>query len=262
MQSGIFISELSFENGEVKSAIFDFDGTISTLRCGWENVMEKMMYKHLKESKLPESELLLLIRGYIDDSMGIQTIYQMDWLAQKVQELCNTTPLDSWAYKDEYNEELLLMVNRRKDELTSNNVDANEFLISGSINFLKMLYDKNIEIHIASGTDDADLKKEVELLGVMPYVKSVNGAPYRQKNCSKEAVIKKLLNEGKMDPGSIMVVGDGKVEIGLGKEAGAITIGIASDERNRDHRFDKKKYAKLKSAGADYIVADFDLLLN
>ena len=29
--------------GKVKAAIFDFDGTFSTLRCGWEKVMRKLM---------------------------------------------------------------------------------------------------------------------------------------------------------------------------------------------------------------------------
>ena len=30
-------------NGKIRAAIFDFDGTFSTLRCGWEKVMRKLM---------------------------------------------------------------------------------------------------------------------------------------------------------------------------------------------------------------------------
>ncbi len=262
MQSEIFIKELSLEKTNIKTAIFDFDGTISTLRCGWEDVMEATMYKHLKSSGLPESELLEIIRNYIDDSMGIQTIYQMDWLAQKVGELCNVTPCDPWEYKDEYNENLLKMVDSRKNDIISKKATNDEFLIRGSIEFLKMLHGKGIDIHIASGTDDADLKKEVELLGVMPYVKSVNGAPYRQKNCSKEAVIKKLLSDDNLSAGNILVVGDGKVEISLGNKAGAITVGIAGDERSKGQKFDENKFKKLKKVDADYIVASFNPLLD
>ena len=38
----IEIRELSAKHTPVKDAIFDFDGTISTLRCGWEQIMEKV----------------------------------------------------------------------------------------------------------------------------------------------------------------------------------------------------------------------------
>ena len=39
----IQVRELSANSCPVKVAIFDFDGTISTLRCGWEQVMEEIM---------------------------------------------------------------------------------------------------------------------------------------------------------------------------------------------------------------------------
>ena len=54
-------------------------------------------------------------------------------------------------------------------------------------------------------------------------------------------------------------VGDGKVEIALGREAGALTLGIASmdipgcdsDEMNAD------KYRRLENAGAHAIIPHF-----
>ena len=30
-------------HGNIRAVIFDFDGTFSTLRCGWEKVMKKLM---------------------------------------------------------------------------------------------------------------------------------------------------------------------------------------------------------------------------
>ena len=37
--------------GKVKAAIFDFDGTFSTLRCGWEKVMRKLMLELISGGK-------------------------------------------------------------------------------------------------------------------------------------------------------------------------------------------------------------------
>lgn len=56
-----------------------------------------------------------------------------------------------------------------------------------------------------------------------------------------------------------MVVGDGKVEIALGKEQGALTIGVASNDviGLNDHVYTMQKYERLKNAGADIMIADF-----
>ena len=54
----------------IKAIVCDFDGTFSTLRCGWEGVMKKMMLKYL-----PGEEKW--IDEFIGETTGIQTILQM-----------------------------------------------------------------------------------------------------------------------------------------------------------------------------------------
>lgn len=245
----------------IKAAVFDFDGTISTLRCGWEQVMETVMLEQL-EGGLPHEELLAYIRAYIDESTGIQTIYQMEWLAEQVQRLCGVTPLDPWDYKDIYNEKLLRTVNTRIAALTDGTARPEEYLVPGSREFLLELKRRGIQIYIASGTDDGDVHREAELLGIRPIVTAVKGAPYHRRDCSKEAVIRDILGDHGFDGNELLVVGDGKVEILLGREAGAVTIGVASDERVFGGQFHPGKLTKLKAAGADYIVADFVALLE
>lgn len=258
----IEIRDLTADSSPVKVAIFDFDGTISTLRCGWEQVMEAVMLERLKLSGLPEGELLQLIRDYIDESTGIQTIFQMEWLAQKVEELCHVEPLDPWDYKDEYNAALLAMVNRRIHQLETGEVDPSSFFVRGSREFLELLKSRGVEIYIASGTDDVDLQHEAGLLGVTPLVSGVKGAPHRKKDCSKAAVIRDLMDSRQLSGKELMVVGDGKVEICLGNEVGAVTVGVATRETNMDGTFHPKKLIKLRQAEADYIVADFDALIR
>ncbi len=241
----------------IKTAIFDFDGTISTLRCGWEAVMEKVALQQLVDANISESELKKLIGDYIDESTGIQTIYQMEWLAQQVEVHCNKKPLDPWEYKEIYNDELLVTVNERIKEIKKNPACASKYLIPGAVDFLNTLKEKGVEIFIASGTDDADVKNEADLLGISKYAVSIKGAPHRQKSCSKEFVIKEILKSGNISAGELMVAGDGKVEIAIGKEAGAVCVGVASNEVKLDGSVNRQKEEKLKKAGADLIVADF-----
>ncbi|MBQ7915302.1 MAG: HAD family hydrolase [Firmicutes bacterium] len=258
----MYIRELTKAHCPVKAAIFDFDGTISTLRCGWEPIMEKVMLKHLRGGDMPDDQLIPMVRAYIDESTGIQTAYQMEWLANQVRELCHREPEDLWTYKDEYNEELLKMVNDRIASL-ENGASTFQFLVKGSVWYLRMLAEHGIEIYIASGTDDADVKREASLLGITGFVQEVKGAPYHKKDCSKEVVIRELIEARGLSGRELMVVGDGKVEIQLGAAAGAITIGMATEEWLQDgSTYNKKKLEKLQAAGADYIFLDFVQLMQ
>jgi hypothetical protein len=56
----------------------------ATLRCGWETVMAALMRELLGGSE-PDEALERLIDDYIDTSTGIQTIFQMQWLAEQVR---------------------------------------------------------------------------------------------------------------------------------------------------------------------------------
>ena len=67
----------------VQVVLFDFDGTISTLRTGWEEVMRTVMFRYLSHGQAPSPALRAEIDAYIEESTGIQTIYQMKWLRGK-----------------------------------------------------------------------------------------------------------------------------------------------------------------------------------
>ena len=53
--------------GRVQAAIFDFDGTFSTLRCGWEEVMRPMMLEYIGGGQADDA-LRRRVDEYIDQS--------------------------------------------------------------------------------------------------------------------------------------------------------------------------------------------------
>src|SRR5438445_2921269 len=75
--------------GRVRSALFDFDGTLSLIREGWQQVMVPMMVGVLAETPgardESEAELTTLVRDFVDRLTGKQTIYQMMELAEQVR---------------------------------------------------------------------------------------------------------------------------------------------------------------------------------
>ncbi len=243
------------------TVLFDFDGTLSTLREGWEDVMAPFMKEcitgNVKLSEVEESALKQEIMDYIEDSTGIQTIYQMRWLAETVRRKAwNPQIFDEWEYKAEYNRRLLLQVKEKVELLDQGRLQAEDFLMKGSLAFLNLLQQRGIEMYVASGTDHPDVVREAEVLGISHYFKQIVGAPVGKAECSKEKVLVDLMEHNGLSGRQLAVIGDGKVEIGLAKKRGAIAIGLATDERRREG-INPDKRARLEKAGADWITGDF-----
>jgi len=243
---------------KVKAVLFDFDGTISTLRYGWENIMEPLMLEMIAGNTEIDKDLIKEVREYIDQSTGIQTYFQMKWLAETVKRYGRNPGAseDPWWYKAEYNRRLIKLVEERIKEIKNGQKQPCDYLIKGSKEFIEALFHKNIEMYVASGTDDPDVKNEAEVLGIRKYFKEVAGAPLGRADCSKEAVLRKLMEENKLKGEELVVIGDGRVEIALGREAGALTLGIASDEEKL-FGVNPIKRKRLVKAGAHAIVGDF-----
>ncbi|MFD0711461.1 HAD family hydrolase [Paenibacillus sp. GCM10027626] len=245
----------------VKAVLFDFDGTVSTLRAGWEDVMRPFMKQSIAGSRKLKTEeetaLERKIDDYIDQSTGIQTIYQMMWLADTVREWgWNGEVLDPWTYKAEYNRRLLERVKERIERLKSGELQAEQFLIKGSAELIGELYRRGVELYVASGTDHPDVMHEAEVLGIAPYMQEIVGAPVGKAECSKEKVLQDLIQAKGLHGHELAVIGDGKVEIRLGKEAGGLALGLASDEVRREG-INPVKERRLRDAGADWIAGDF-----
>ena len=244
--------------GRIRAAVFDFDGTISTLRCGWEQVMGPMMLEFLSNEETPDEALRAEVDSYIDESTGIQTIYQMQWLADQAAARCGILR-DPWWYKEEYNRRLTDMIAHKKQALLAGTAQPEDYRIAGAAEFIDALWQRKIALYLASGTDHEDVLQEAALLGVKDKFTLIAGAPAHQAACSKEAVLRQLFTQAQLSGEELLVIGDGKVEIALGSRAGAFTLGAATDEAHR-RGVNPVKRARLVKAGADAICGDFTAL--
>jgi phosphoglycolate phosphatase-like HAD superfamily hydrolase len=243
--------------GRLRVAIFDFDGTISTLRHGWEQMMEPLMVEMICGPHEPTEQIAAEVRDYIDQSTGIQTVFQMQWLVDAVRRHgMNPVVHDAWWYKREYNRRLMMLVNDRLELLRSGRAHVSDFVIQGSVQFVKLLAERGLEVHIASGTDHPDVVNEATSLGLLEAFAEISGAPVDRADDSKEAVFRRLIDGRGLRGCDLLVVGDGRVEIRLGRQAGATTLGVASDERQRQG-VNQQKRRRLLDAGSDAITGDF-----
>ena len=244
----------------IKAIVCDFDGTFSTLRCGWEGVMKKMMLKYL-----PGEEKW--IDEFIGETTGIQTILQMKGFVAELKKrglLRHQAPgtkhqapsADPWAYKNEYNDMLMASVAKKRQDVIDGKVKRETYLVPGALHFLQNLKTHGVKIYFASGTDQADVRIEAAALGLDKYAEAIEGALPKSEKCAKEAALRRLVKIAKVKPDELAVIGDGKVEIALGKALKARTIGLATNERDFS-KINKEKLKRLKKAGAGYLAGDF-----
>ncbi len=240
-----------------RAALFDFDGTISTLRAGWEAVMRGLMLDVLAEADIGRGALERAVDLYIDESTGIQTIEQMEWLVGAHEQYLGRAPsLDAWAYKREYTTRLKRSIRDRTAAVERREVDPELYMVRGAAAFLRALREQGVALFLASGTDHPDVLREAGILQVAEHFADIQGAPPDRADWSKGEVINRLLREKGIRGRELLVVGDGKVEIALGVRHGARTLGVASDER-RAGGCDLAKQRRLHAVGADAVVADF-----
>ncbi len=251
----------------IRHAIFDHDGTISTLREGWEKIMAPMMIKAILGDKFfnPDEILYLKVQErvheFIDMTTGIQTLAQMKGLLDLIREFSYVPEeemLDEYGYKEIYNEELMGMVRERGKKIMRNELSAEDFTMKNAVLFLQKLYDKGIKLYLASGTDTGDVKNEASILGYDHLFEGrIYGAVGDVSNEAKRIVLDRILNTiGESGSDRIATFGDGPVEIRETRKRGGITIGIASNEVKR-FGLNVNKRSRLIKAGADIIVPDF-----
>lgn len=248
------------ERGNIKHALFDFDGTISLLREGWEKIMEPVMVESICGDHEPTQEIIDLVRKYIDDTTGVQTILQMEGLVEMVKK-CSLVPgekiLDVWGYKKIYNDRLTVLVKERIDELKAGTKTVENFTLKGSLDFCKNLYERRITMYLASGTDQEDVLNESQIITAAQYFKGgIYGSVGSIKEYSKELVIKEILKTHHLRGPELIVFGDGPVEIRNAKSNGAVAVGIASDEV-AGCGWNERKISRLVNAGCDILSPDF-----
>ncbi len=258
------------EKLHITHAIFDHDGTISTLRQGWEEIMAPMMMKAILGERFLDADETLYhkvhdrVQDFIDKTTGIQTLIQMQGLVTLVKEF-GLVPeeeiLDEFGYKEIYNNELLAMVKKREAKLSRGELTIEDLTLKNGVLFLETLHNAGISLYLASGTDHDDVVNEARILGYDHLFEGkIYGAVGDVTKEAKKIVLDKILNEiGNSKNGQLALFGDGPVEIREARKRGGVTIGIASDEVKR-HGLNEKKRTRLIKAGADVIISDFSQL--
>lgn len=247
------------ERGRFKHVLFDFDGTISLLREGWQGIMGPVCVEMICGMHEPTPEIIREVEEMIDETTGIQTIFQMERLVEMVRAhglVPEDQIKDAAGYKEVYNDRLMVPVRERLAKLQQGALTLEQATVRGACEFLRLMAAKGVAMYVFSGTDRDDVRNEAAVVGVADYFQEIWGAIPSVEEYSKEKVIREIIAAHKLHGTEVLAIGDGPVELRNVKEHGGVALGIASDEQN-GHGWDMHKRARLIRAGADILVPDF-----
>ncbi len=256
-QTPIEIIHPPAQRGLIRYALFDFDGTLSLIREGWQAIMIPMMVEVLLDTPRhePEPEVTALVEELVGRTTGIQTIFQMDRLCEQVRQH-GGKPETAQHYKQIYLDRLGIHIHDRLRGLHSGAIRPEALMVPGAQSLLEALRTRGVTCYLASGTDDVFVRAEAAALGVAGYFAGIYGARDDAQNQSKKMVIDRLIAENGLHGPELVTFGDGFVEIEDTKSVGGIAVGVASDEATRQG-IDEWKRQRLIRAGADLIVPDY-----
>ncbi len=244
--------------GQIRYALFDFDGTLSLIREGGQDVMVPMMGEKLVATPRGESreELEALVREYVTRLTGKQTIYQMMELKSQIEQRGGQAE-DPVTYKHEYLERLWARIQHRVDGLNAGKQDPQDYVIPGTYGLLDALQARQVELYLASGTDLPCVQNEVQTLHLDRYFEGrVYAALDAYQKFSKKMIIARLLKDKQLRGPELVSFGDGYVEIENTKEVHGVAVGVASDEKH-PQAVDAWKRQRLIEAGADIIIPHY-----
>ncbi len=245
--------------GRFRAVLFDFDGTLSLLREGWPAVMTALMVEELHRTHTDETDaqLAAVVEGIVIGLNGRPTVVHMHRVAVVVARR-GGRPHDPTQYAGVYQERLLDMIRGRYDDLRTGRASPADWAVPGTHSLLDQLKARGLILVLASGTEVTHVRREADLLGLMPYFdETVFFAPVGDDpHFSKRQVIEHVLREHGLRGDELLGFGDGVVETEEVRRVGGVAVAVASQEPPF-RGVNAWKRDRLIRAGADVVIADY-----
>jgi len=242
---------------EATHVVFDFDGTLSWIRHGWPEIMQKVMGPRfpLKDGETEED-----IREYLFREMyrfnGQPTPLFMAEMAREIESR------SAEADPDEIFQSFLAVLNEgaleRHENIRSKKCPPDDYIIYGGRAFIEALIEAGLKVIILSGNPHDQVNEEADLLDISRYCEGHVYGHTDAENFCKQSVMEKLMNEEGFSGENLIAIGDGAAEIKATKALSGLAIAICSDEEvNGSGVIDENKLPVLLDGGADCVIADY-----
>jgi len=239
-------------------AFFDFDGTLSRIRSGWQTVMADHMLEVLLGTAVAAAAHPALserVADAIEGLSGRPTILQMEWLVAEVEQRGGRA-LPAADYKEQFADHIGERVEARVQALQLGSAQPADLLVPGAAEFLALLRQRDVQCYIGSGSDEAAVRAEAQALGIAGAFAGIYGAWPDNLLRDKHALVAQVLAESGCSGAQLFGFGDGAIDMQAVCAAGGFAIGVAFNELAGAGP-DAGKRERLLAAGAHLVVTDY-----
>lgn len=242
--------------GRIRLAVFDFDGTVSLLRSGWQQLMVELAMEVVPRlDGENDTEISAIARDLVFRTTGQPAIHQMQAVADLVRAR-GGTPMEAMSYKRLCLARLSSRVGPRLAAIKMHPEERETWLVPGVLRMLETMHAREVECYLASGSDEVSVRAETAALGIDRFFAGIYGATSNVENSTKAVIIPRIAREHDLGENEWVTFGDGVEEIRLANESGGIAVGIAWSEFHSG-LVDPDQCTRLVAAGADVIIKDF-----
>ncbi len=241
---------------QVKCVVLDYDGTLTTLRKGWDKILSKYARQKINPgSSKTIPELEKRIRHLTDHAGGTTPKQLMSRLLKLIEDF-GFVPKKDIKSIDDYALEYSVIFQSAIDKRLENFHEHSEsYVIHGVRPMLNFLRSQQTLNYVVTGSATNAVSNELVKLEMENHFIDVYGASLETVGNLKEDAIKEIMARHKLANSEILIIGDGSTEMRAAKRLELPTIGIASDE----HKGGLCRYKRemLLDLGAHIIIPDY-----
>lgn len=264
-QNDGFTGQVAFRDnfsirGPIREVVFDWDGTLSFIRAGWAEVMQKQWLEELPP--LPGESMEERRRWIHSEIWGLNgrpSIHQAARLSEWIVERGGTART-ARDYEEDYQQRLGLMIDSRREAARTGKPHPDAWVVPGARAFLDALSKTGVGLHVLSGTQRRFVVEEAGILNLNSFFGDrIHGpASFDDRAFSKRTALEEILRRTECPAEGLLAFGDGHVEIQETKALGGTAVAIATDEgRFGSGQMDEAKRSRLMGLGADLCLPDF-----
>lgn len=239
----------------VRCVVLDYDGTLTTLRKGWDVILTDYANSKINPYNKPCEGLDQAIL-HLTDHAGGTTPKQLMARLVKIMRQKQLVPQDEIQsieyYAREYAEHFQKMINERVENFAS---ASESYVIDAVRPMLDFISAKETVNYIVTGSCETAVTNELSKLEMLNYFSGVYGATIEMEGNLKMNAIREIMYKHSVKPCEILIIGDGSTEMKAARDMELPAIGIASDEH--EGGLCQKKRKLLKDLGAHAIIADY-----
>lgn len=241
--------------GQIKVAVFDFDGTVSRIVDDWQEILVEMFQEFLQPYQHVEPILVEHLQDIVDLNTGKRTIAQAHSLVAEVKKR-GGVPEPPEVYLAEYYRRLEGLTGPRMEALEAG-ADPDRFLLPGVRACLEMFRRRGVLLGLVSGSEVNTVRHCAGLLRVTEFFNAgIYGTEGVGESFNKAAIFEEILAKNGLAGENLVGFGDGHVETHDVHTLGGLAVGIAFNEKTNGG-LNHQRAKRLTDAGADWIIDDF-----